>query len=118
MSRCASATKAYLIIKYRRHVAPATTDSIIRNAITPGIADIFLMPHGGGGMWRGGPPYRGQALRFCFASLPISPRSIPFVRRRPIAIVNHVFGSVVIIIVGSYHKIRDLVPYDTCARNK
>ena len=60
----------------------------------------------------------GSALRFRFACLPISPRSIPFVRRCPIAIVNHVFGSAVIVIVGSYHKIRDLVPYDTCARNK
>ena len=60
----------------------------------------------------------GSALRSRFASLPISPRSIPFVRRRPIAIVNHVFGSTVIVIVGSYHKIRDLVPYDTRARNK
>ena len=60
----------------------------------------------------------GSALRFRFASLPISPRSIPFVRRRPIAIVNHAFRSAVIVIVGSYHKIRDLVPYDTRARNK
>ena len=60
----------------------------------------------------------GSALCFRFACLPISPRSIPFVRRRPIAIVNHVFRNAVIVIVGSYHKIRDLVPYDTCARNK
>ena len=98
-------------------MVPVTTDSIVRNAITPGIAVIFLMSRGGGGMWRGGPPYRGQRPTFPFCSLPISPRSIPFVRRRPIAIVNHVFGSAVIVIVGSYHKIRDLVPYDTCARN-
>ena len=99
-------------------MAPGTTDSIIRNAITPGIADIFFMPRGGGGMWSGSPRIVGSALRFRFASLPISPRSIPFVRKCPIAIVNHVFGSAVIVIVGSYHKIRALVPYDTCARNK
>ena len=99
-------------------MAPVITDSIIRNAITPGIADIFLMPRGGGGVWRGGSRIVGSALRFRFANLPISPRSIPFVRRRPIAIVNHAFGSAVIVIVGSYHKIRALVPYDTCARNK
>ena len=99
-------------------MAPATVDSIIRNAITPGIADIFLMPRGGGGMWSGSPRIVGSALRFRFVSLPISPRSIPFVRRRPVAIVNHVLGSAVIVIVGSYHKIRALVPYDTCARNK
>ena len=98
-------------------MAPVTTDSIVRNAITPGIADIFLMPRGGDGMWRGAPRIVGSALRFRFASLPISPRSIPFVRRRPIAIVNHVFGSAVIVIVGSYHKIRAFVPYDTWARN-
>lgn len=99
-------------------MAPATTDSIIRNAITPGIADIFLMPRGVGGMWSGSPRIVGSALRFRFASLPISPRSIPFMRRRPVAIVNHVLGSAVIVIVGSYHKIRALVPYDTYARNK
>lgn len=99
-------------------MAPAITDSIIRNAIPTGIADIFFMPRGGGGMWSGSPRIVGSALRFRFACFPISPRSIPFVRRRPIAIVNHVFGSAVIIIVGSYHKIRDLVPYDTRARNK
>ena len=99
-------------------MATATTDSIIRNAIPTGIADIFLMPRGGGGMWRGGPRIVGSALRFRFASLPISPRIISIVRRCPIAIVNHVFGSAVIVIVGSYHKIRALVPYDTCARNK
>ena len=99
-------------------MAPATTDSIVRNAITTGIADIFLMPRGVGGMWSGSPRIVGSALPFRFVSLPISPRSIPFERRRPIAIVNHVFRSVVIVIVGSYHKIRDLVPYDTCARNK
>lgn len=99
-------------------MAPVTTDSIIRNAIPTGIADIFLMPRGGGGMWRGGSRIVGSALRSRFASLPISPRSIPFVRRRPIAIVNHVFGSAVITDVGSYHKIRALVPYDTYARNK
>lgn len=99
-------------------MATATADSIIRNAITPGIADIFFMPRGGGGMWSGSPRIVGSALRFRFACLPIFLRSIPFVRRRPIAIVNHVFGSTVIVIVGSYHKIRDLVPYDTCARNK
>lgn len=99
-------------------MAPATVDSIIRNAITPGIADIFLMPRGVGGMWSGSPRIVGSALRFRFACLPISPRSIPFVRRRPIAIVKHVFRNAVIVIVGSYHKIRALVPYDTCARNK
>lgn len=98
-------------------MAPAITDSIIRNAIPTGIADIFLMPRGVGGMWSGSPRIVGSALRFRFASLPISPRSIPLVRRRPIVIVNHVFISAVIVIVGSYHKIRDLVPYDTCARN-
>lgn len=99
-------------------MAPAITDSIIRNAIPTGIADIFLMPRGVGGMWSGSPRIVGSALRFRFACLPISPRSIPFVRKCPIAIVNHVFGSTVIVIVGSYHKIRALVPYDTCARNK
>lgn len=99
-------------------MAPATDDSIIRNAIPPGIADIFLMPRGVGGMWSGSPRIAGSALRFRFASLPISPRHIPFVRRRPIVIVNHAFRSIVIVIVGSYHKIRALVPYDTCARNK
>ena len=99
-------------------MATATTDSIIRNAIISGIAGIFLMPRGRGGMWRGGPRIVGSALRFRFASLPLSPRHIPFVRRRPIAIVNHVFISAVIVIVGSYHKIRALVPYDTRARNK
>ena len=98
-------------------MAPVTTDSIVRNAITPGIADIFLMPRGGGADGVVVPRIVGSALRFRFASLPISPCSIPFVRRRPIAIVNHVFGSAVIVIVGSYHKIRDLVPYDTWARN-
>ena len=60
----------------------------------------------------------GSALRFRFASLPISLCSIPIVWKRSIAIVNHVFISAVIVIVGSYHKIRALVPYDTCARNK
>lgn len=99
-------------------MAPVITDSIVRNAIPPGIADIFLMPRGVGGMWRGGSRIVGSALRSRFASLPISLRAIPFVRRRPIAIVNHVFRSAVIVIVGSYHKIRALVPYDTCARNK
>lgn len=99
-------------------MVPVTTDSIVRNAITPGIADIFLMPRGGGADGVVVPRIVGSALRSRFASLPISPRSIPFVRRRPIAIVNHVFGSAVIVIVGSYHKIRALVPYDTCARNK
>ena len=98
-------------------MVPATTDSIVRNAITPGIADIFLMPRGGGADGVVVPRIVGSALRFRFASLPISPRSIPFVRRRPIAIVNHVFGSAVIVIVGSYHKIRAFVPYDTWARN-
>lgn len=99
-------------------MAPGTTDSIIRNAIILGVADFFLMPRGGGGMWRGGARIMGSALRFRFASLPISPRSIPLVRRRPVAIVKHVFRNAVIVIVGSYHKIRALVPYDTCARNK
>lgn len=69
-------------------------------------------------MWRGGSRIVGSALRFRFASLPISLRSIPIAWKRPIAIVNHAFRSAVIIIVGSYHKIRALVPYDTCARNK
>ena len=98
-------------------MAPATDDSIIRNAIPTGIADIFLMPRGVGGMWSGSPRIVGSALRFRFACLPIFLRSILFVRRRPIAIVNHAFRNAVIVIVGSYHKIRDLVPYDTCARN-
>ena len=98
-------------------MTPVTTDSIVRNAITPGIADIFLMPRGGGACGVVVPRIVGSALRSRFASLPISPRSIPFVRRRPIAIVNHVFGSTVIVIVGSYHKIRAFVPYDTWARN-
>lgn len=99
-------------------MATATADSIIRNAIPTGIADIFFMPRGGSGMWSGSPRIVGSALRFRFACFPISPRSIPIVWKRSIAIVNHVFGSAVIIIVGSYHKIRALVPYDTCARNK
>lgn len=99
-------------------MAPVTADSIVRNAITPGIADIFLCLVVGVACGVVVSRIVGSALRFRFASLPISPRSIPFVRRRPIAIVNHAFGSTVIVIVGSYHKIRDLVPYDTYARNK
>lgn len=99
-------------------MVPATTDSIVRNAITPGIADIFLMPRGGGADGVVVPRIVGSALRFRFASLPISPRSIPIVWKRSIAIVNHAFRIAVIVIVGSYHKIRDLVPYDTWARNK
>ena len=99
-------------------MAPGTTDSIIRNVTYPGIADIFLMPCGGMACGVVVSRIVGSALRFRFASLPISPRSIPLVRRRPIAIVNHVFRNAVIVIVGSYHKIRALVPYDTCARNK
>lgn len=69
-------------------------------------------------MWSGSPRIVGSALRFHFASLPISPRIISIVWKRHIAIVNHAFRSTVIVIVGSYHKIRALVPYDTCARNK
>lgn len=68
-------------------------------------------------MWRGSPRIAGSALRFRFASLPIFLRSTPLVWKCPIAIVNHAFRSAVIVIVGSYHKIRALVPYDTCARN-
>ena len=58
-------------------MAPVTTDSIVRNAIPPGIADIFLMPRGGGDMWRGGLPYRGQRPTFPFFQPPDFPALHP-----------------------------------------
>lgn len=38
---------------------------------------------------------------------------IPFVWPCPMDIVNHVFGRIAIVVIGSHHKVCELVSYDT-----